>query len=270
MKIFGITASVAIAAAACTVESADVASDSDDVTSSACKARLHWLQKDAYKSSAGRTSDLWPPHTTTELEIVCQSHGVDKLVTRVEMDNHGTKVGAVDASGKVILVETKLTEIAGSKSKLLALAKAYGACECDSVTDFLSLDNLDQGLEKDLIGKVAAYLQANLVCPNGTDGILAALQGGRIDEVLGTLPSCTWKSGKSLAGGLDEAMGALAAETQGELGNYHVCNNDAELQAQLVADFAATGKVRACDAQSPVCHSPSWFYNPNKSSTAGH
>ena len=29
-----------------------------------CTATLHFLQKDAYKDGAGRSSDLWPPHTT--------------------------------------------------------------------------------------------------------------------------------------------------------------------------------------------------------------
>jgi hypothetical protein len=270
MKIFGLTAILAIAAAACTVESADVASDSDDVTSSSCKARFHWLQKDAYKSTAGHSSKLWPPHTTTFLEVVCKSHGKDVVVASAEMDNHGTKVGAKDAAGKVILVETKVSEVAGSKKNLLALVDAFKSCDCEHGTDFLSMETMNADLEDRLIYSVGYYLEDNLVCPNGTDGIVGDLYAGNIDGVLAALPACSWKSGKSLSAGLDEAMGSLAAETQEELADFHVCNNDAKLQAKLFADFAATGQVRACDAKgSAICRGPAWFYDPSAAPTSG-
>ncbi len=46
------------------------------------------------------------------------------------------------------------------------------------------------------------------------------------------------------------------------LDDYHVCNNDALLQAKLMEQFVATGEVVACDADDPICHGPAWFYTP--------
>ncbi len=266
MNIFerlGLAVFVAMTAAAgCAAEPALFSEDAEVIAQAPCTARFHWLQKDAYKSTAGRTTELWPAHTTTELEIVCPTKTGTKVVSSSAMENHGTKVGAVDANGDVILVETKVAEITGSRGQLEKLAAAYRHCDCDGATKFLSLDSLDANLAKQLLAKVEAYLGANLECPEGTDAILRALNEGRIDDALAALPECTWKDGKSLEAGLDEAMATLAAESKQELGAFHVCNNDAELQADLFATFAASGKIRECDSGAPMCHGPAWFYAP--------
>ena len=47
-----------------------IESATDDVTESGCEARFLWLQKDAYRSTAGRSFDFWPAHTTTQLEHI--------------------------------------------------------------------------------------------------------------------------------------------------------------------------------------------------------
>src|SRR5262245_29962560 len=36
-----------------------------------CTATFRWLQKDAYKNTGGRSTALWPPHTTTVLDVQC-------------------------------------------------------------------------------------------------------------------------------------------------------------------------------------------------------
>ena len=46
------------------------------------------------------------------------------------------------------------------------------------------------------------------------------------------------------------------------LADYHVCNNDASLQAKLVQSYTSGGQVGSCDGQDPICHSPLWFYSP--------
>ena len=60
-----------------------------------CTATFRWLQKDAYKSTPGRNSALWPPHTTTTLSVECG--GADGGYAF--HDNHGTAPTATDDAG---------------------------------------------------------------------------------------------------------------------------------------------------------------------------
>lgn len=230
-----------------------------------CTATFRWLQKDAYKDTAGRTSALWPPHTTTTLDVSCQiAGGSPEQVASAFMANHGTEPSDEDANGDVILVETKKDQIVGTRAELLALVSAYETCQCDPDTKFLSLDSLQDAAVQVLVQNVMAYLQDHLVCagPGGTDALVKALGEGNLDQVLTDLPSCSWDSGSDLASGLDDALATFLATTQEVLSEYHVCNNDASLQAALWHGFAVFGDLTACDGNAEICHGPKWFYEP--------
>lgn len=235
-------------------------SDTDDVVESrTCTGTLKVLQKDAYKSEAGRTSELWPPHTTTVFEVQCG----DEVVATTFQENHGTKPDAVDAAGNVILVQTGILEVEGGEEDLLDLADAYDDCSCDAATTFLSLDTLDEDTASQLMDKVGAYLEENLTC-EGTSGdeLSTLLASGDVPGLLAILPGCTWADGTSLEDGLDEALADLVEATGALLADYHVCNNDAALQVELIEQFDASGEIVKCAADTPVCHGPIWFYNP--------
>ena len=233
--------------------------DEANVTEGAsCTATFRWLQKDAYKDTAGRTSALWPPHTTTSLDISCAG----KENADAFQENHGTKPGAVDAKGDVFLVEVKSATVQGSQKELEALVDAYSSCECEAATKFLSMNSLNDEKVKALLGQVVAYLEKHLSCAGGTSALVDYLKGGQIDEAIGILETCSWDSGTDLATGLNEALTALLAASKEQLDGYHVCNNDATLQADLFATFQSTKKARACEATSALCKSPAWFYNP--------
>jgi len=223
-----------------------------------CTATFHWLQKDAYKDTAGRSSDAWPPHTTTTLEISCNG----SVVRSAFRENHGTKPGAKDANGEVILVDVAQQEVSGPRAELEALADAYQACECGN--EFLSLNGLDDPKVKQLFENLKGYLATNLTCsgPGGTAGLVDALSKGDIPTALELLPSCSWASGQDLASGFDTALEGLLATSNQELAAFHVCNNDAKLQAAQFATYAKDKKVAACDASSSLCAGPSWFYVP--------
>ena len=237
----------------------DTKTDETDIVDRSCSATLRVLQKDAYKSTAGRTSDLWPPHTTTVLEFTCEGDGTDSVV----MANHGTLPEATDANGDVILVETKTVRVTGTQDEILDLAVAFEACECDGVTTFLSLDSLEESLVQDLLAEVVTYLQANLTCDgDGVDQIVAALQSQDFAAALTVLPTCAWVDGTGLEEGLDEAFAALVQATGDTLDGYHVCNNDAVLQGGLVESFDETGAVTPCDPTGAACRGPLWFYVP--------
>lgn len=63
-----------------------------------CEGSYQILQKDAYRETAGRSSELWPPHTTTQLSYAC---GPDAAPIVTFQANHGTEPGATDANGDV-------------------------------------------------------------------------------------------------------------------------------------------------------------------------
>jgi hypothetical protein len=256
---------VALAAPACS--SADdgpsVASQSGDLTgdgAATCTATLRYLQKDAYKSTAGRSTKLWPPHTTTTLEIAC-----DGAVVRTEVrENHGTKPGEKDANGDVILVEVGADTVSGPRARLDALADAYAGCEC--ATKFLSMDALGDEAVQTLVARLADYAEQSLACTGDLDtkGVVALLRAGEVEAFLAALPSCAWADGEGWEEGLDGALEAVIAASQETLGGYHVCNNDAKLQAALVAAFAAGEAPAACDGDGAACHGPAWYFTPAK------
>jgi hypothetical protein len=230
-----------------------------------CTAQLRWLQKDAYKSTAGRSSDLWPPHTTTTLDVYCAQDGGDPVrVGGAFRENHGTKPEQRDANGDVILVEIKREEATGSRAELLDLVAAYEACDCDGATQFLSLDSLKDEAVQKVLEDVLGYLDQNLICEGevSTHDIVEALGRGDIAFVTSGLGSCRFADGADLAEGLDEALSFLIESTTQTLADYHVCNNDASLQTDLFRRFVGERAVVACDPTSELCHGPRWFYTP--------
>ena len=233
--------------------------DPNNVVESSCEATFAILQKDAYKETAGRSSDLWPPHTTNTLTVSCDGEVVREAVAA----NHGTLPGAKDANGDVILQQMKAVELDGTREELESLADAFEACSCDGETTFLSLDSLSDTVVSDIVVELSQYLSDNLVCEGTTpEEIVNHLANGEVEPAIGKLSYCSWSSGKSLEEGLDEALAAVIAATSDSLKDYHVCNNDAVLQAELVASFDETGKVVACDAAVDACRGPLWFYVP--------
>lgn len=239
------------------------AQSSGEVTQESCSATFRVLQKDAYKEAAGRTSELWPPHTTTVLELECD----DELVRSSFEANHGTEPEQRDANGDVILVEVASYTAQGSRAELVALLDAYETCDCDGDTEFLSLDSLQDETASALLETVAGYLQANLVCEgDGTNEILGALQSGDVTTALTILPSCGWADGGSFDEGLNTAFSELLSATNELLSDYHVCNNDAVVQKALFDGFAESGVI-ACST-GELCRGPKWLYTPEGAENA--
>ena len=222
-----------------------------------CTATFRWLQKDAYASRAGRTSDLWPPHTTTVLDVACG----DSRPRSIVRENHGTSPGQKDADGQEILVEVKRSAaVPATASQIDALVGAYRACECAPATAFLSMDDLGQDRVAMLLRSLASYVEAHMICDGlGAGELGGMIAAGSVADAVAALSSCVWDSGDDWATGFQAAaQQILGAEND----RYHVCNNDAELEAALWDGFAAGREVTACDAKSPLCLGPKWFYAP--------
>jgi hypothetical protein len=266
LAVFGaVMASVACGSRGDTVGSSRGAVGAGDSTS--CTAVFRWLQKDAYKSTAGRTSDAWPPHTTTVLEVHCPDANGNDQVTTAFQNNHGTAPDAVDANGTPILVEVKRSDpLPGTESALMAFMDQYKACQCDPQTQFLSLDNVPDSTMTQILSAVSDYVNQHLTCSGDvtTPGLLAMIQQGDYDDAIAALPSCTWDDGYSWSDGLQQAAQAVVANLGTTIDGYHVCNNDAELQAGLWSSFEQSGAnpVPACDNTTAVCQGPAFYYTP--------
>ena len=243
----------------------EAASDEDAIKGTNCEATFTWLQKDAYKETAGRTSKLWPPHTTTTLEASCTTKAAGKQsIGSAFQANYGTEPGAKDKNGDVMLVEVKRETVRGSKDAMQRLLTTYKTCGCNP-KQFLSMDKLKGEVGEKLLGDVVKTIEANagLTCTNtgGKEALVAALKAQEFEKAIAIVPQCSFEGG-DLAATLDKALGEVAKTSSTTLADYHVCNNDAVLQAELVASFDETGKVVACDAAVDACRGPLWFYVP--------
>lgn len=243
-------------------DTTDVGAGTEDVISASCEATFEWLQKDAYKDTAGRSSELWPPHTTTTLAVACKG----STVASAFQANHGTEPGQKDANGDVILVNTKSARVTGSKSRLTALVDAYKVCSCDGEggTQFLSLDSIKDEATQGLIDKLAGYTEANLTCSGerSSSDLAALLRAGNLNEFLAGLEGCQFPAGTTFSGGFDEATTQLIADAKEALAGYHVCNNDAALQAKLIETYQQSGQVAPCTPSDDICKGPRWLYTP--------
>jgi hypothetical protein len=238
----------------------------DVAANESCYALFHWLQKDAYKNTGGRTDPAWPPHTTTVLEIHCvDASGNDTVVASAFRDNHGTDPGTVDANGNPMLTEVKVSQPApGSLSQLMGLLSSFTQCECAPATQFLSMEDAQGPLEQQILSTVIGYVQANLTCTGAvtTSQLVMMLESQDFDDAIAALPDCSWNNGTDWSDGLTQAAQTVLGNLNQSLTSYHVCNNDAILEANQFSTFASTGNVVACDNTTPTCQGPTWFYNP--------
>lgn len=226
-----------------------------------CSARFVFLQKDAYKSIAGRSSELWPPHTTTVLEVTCQTARGEQRVSPFK-ENHGTKPGEKDAEGNEFLVpvdvDPSVVSVSAPWSEMKKLVSSYQSCGCDE-SQFLGLDTID-GAGKGLLEKLAPILE----CPDGSDALLLALKERRFEDAKRITMQCRLKEGVTTEQ-LEQAVADVDAQVRQTFAEHHVCNNDALLQMDLFARFRDHGDATACNAHNrALCYGPKLFFEPKK------
>lgn len=260
-----LTSAVSVACSAETEGDPAAESDEDAIKGTNCEATFVQLQKDAYKETAGRSSKAWPPHTTTTLDVSCTTKASGKQsIGSAFQANYGTEPGAKDKNGDVVLVEVKRETVRGSKDAMQRLLKAYTGCGCDP-KQFLSMDKLKGDVGEKLLGDVVASIEKNvdLACTNagGKEALVAALRAKDFEKAIAIVPQCSFEGG-DLGKTLDAALAEIARSTSTTLAQYHVCNNNAALQAELVERFKSKSVVEACSPESALCRGPKWFYNP--------
>lgn len=227
----------------------------------ACTATFTFLQKDAYKSTAGRSSDLWPPHTTTVLDVSCQTSRGEQHMAPFK-ENYGTKPGAKDAQGNDILVKVdmdpSIVTVKAPWGEMKKLVASYQSCGCDE-KEFLGLDTIDaEG--KGLLEKLAPILD----CPDSNEALLLALKEKRFEDAKRMATACKIKDGVTPAQ-LSQAIAEVDAEVKRTFSEHHVCNNNALLQMDLFARFRDHEDATACDPHDrALCYGPKLFFNPKK------
>lgn len=253
---------------ACGSSSEDVDQSDQDVTalgitakaSDPCEATLVFLQKDAYVSR-GRTQDYWPPHTTTVLEVTCQTARGEQHIEPYR-NNFGTKPGTKDANGNDILTRIDMDpNVVTTKApwrEMKKLVTSYEDCGCDP-KGFFGLDTIDvEG--KGLLESLTPILS----CPDSNDALLKALKEKRFDDAKQMVARCELRSDVT-AEELAKTAGEVEAQVKKLYFDHHVCNNSALMQADLFARFRDHDDATACDAASKTfCAGPKLFFNPKK------
>ncbi|MBW1646177.1 MAG: hypothetical protein JRJ56_07625 [Deltaproteobacteria bacterium] len=198
------------------------------------------LQKDAYRNTGGRSSSLWPPHTTT---VFAWDFG------REVQTNHGTAPGEVDANGKPFLVEAKVYTFTGTRSQMEALQAAYKqAVYDDDDHQFISLTNGKTVLEKSFLAGLQDYLDDDdngLVCSGSVnrEKLLELLAAGDFHGFAVAMESCSWDQDdweRAFAIVLDDVVSA-------------------SLQVGLIKNYLATGKV---EIPPKLNDGPMWYFAP--------
>ena len=214
------------------------------------------MQKDAYSDVAGRSSDLWMPHTTTVFKWSNDS---------VVQLNHGTAPDEVDANGDKFLVVAKTYTFTGTKSQIEALQTAYEGATFDNGTTntFLNLTDGTAALEASLITGIKDYFSdgANGIPNDGDitkDSLITLYNAGLYKEFGSHLPSFSWTQ-TNWTTAIETVLGDILSSTGENLSDYHVCNDDADLQVRLVKNFIATGKIEVPTKDND---GPMLYYTP--------
>ena len=227
----------------------------DDEAEKKYSGTLTVLQKDAYSDVPGRSSNLWPPHTTT----VFTWEGSEKVQL-----NHGTAPNEVDANGDKFLVVVKEYTFSGTKAQIQSLEDAYISATMDDENKFLDLAAASTSLETSFISGVKEYFAdgANGIPNDGDitkDSLISLFEAKMYKEFATHLPSFGWdKADWKIA--LETVLGDILQKEGKELNNYHVCNDDAELQVGLINNFISTGNVQMPEK---IADGPLMFYTPN-------
>ena len=214
------------------------------------------MQKDAYSDVAGRSSDLWLPHTTTVFKWSNDS---------VVQVNHGTAPGEVDANGNEFLVIVKTYTFTGTKNQIEALQTAYESATFDigTTNKFLNLTDGTGVLETSFITGIRNYITngAAGIPDNGDisrDSLVALFDAGLYKEFGEHLPSFSWDQAKWNYV-LETVLGNVLTAIGENLSDYHVCNDDADLQVRLIKNFIATGKI---EVPAKVDDGPMMYFTP--------
>ena len=217
------------------------------------------LQKDAYSNTPGRNNLLWPPHTTTVFKW-----NNDESVRL----NHGTAPNEKDPnSGDLMLDVVKTYSFQGSKEDLEKLQEYYKKAICDTVdgkpyNTFLSLVSGKEELAKVVLQSLGEFVTNNdhsFSHPGMTkEQVLQLIASGDVSKLMPLLANSTMTPSQ-LKTAIHNILKNAFEKLGKDITSYHVCNNDAALQVELIKNFIKTGEVQMPQRK---CEGPMMYYFP--------
>ncbi|MCK5775912.1 MAG: hypothetical protein KAH25_07050 [Bacteroidales bacterium] len=229
--------------------------DPETIPEKTYNGTLTVLQKDAYSDVAGRSSDLWPPHTTT---VFKWENGEEVQL------NHGTAPEETDANGDLFLVEAKVYSFSGTKNQMEALQTKFTKAIYDDATHhFLNLTDGTAVLEQSFLLGLKAYMDdgANGLIMTGLiskDSLISLFESGDYYSFGSALPNCNWTQSHWITA-FETVLGDVFGDLGHNLEDYHVCNDDAYLQVGLIKNYMSTGKI---EIPEKLDDGPMMFYTP--------
>lgn len=263
LRALALPALASVLAIACSSGTPEDDVTADDLTAATdCTASFTWFQKDAYKDTGGRTTPGWPPHTTTQLQLTCNVKGKSRVVTTNAQGNHGSLPGVMDSTGKRLLLDPVKTDtVKGTQKQLAPLLDAYKTCECEPAK-FFSLDVSRNPEAQGLLDEALTIIETSVKCGGaGAKALADDLRAGKFEEALAIVPLCQFPNGDA-ASVMTQAITELGKKAQKSFADYHVCNNDAALQAAQFANFQSKRVATKCDQKDAICIGPRFFYTP--------
>ncbi|MCB9228558.1 MAG: hypothetical protein H6618_03015 [Deltaproteobacteria bacterium] len=214
-----------------------------------CRLAFHFYQKDSFQEYPKRVAMFWPPHTTTELDIRCQSsQGYSETFAQ---NNHGTGPDKI-VKGIQVLQKIKTLSFSADESSARKLMDAYRSCQCPG--SYFSMELLSNE-SKEIFSALGEKTKEQISCTEKAD-IAGQIRSGKFDPDL--LSRCSFDKEQSWK----QAFGEALHHVSFPLDSYHVCNNDAKLQEKLIREFIASGDIRGCAEKDPVCAGPLLYYQP--------
>jgi len=216
------------------------------------------MQKDAYSNNPGRNNLIWPPHTTTVFEWTDGK--------QVQL-NHGTAPDEKNANGELLLDVVKVYHFTGKREDLEKLEQVYINAICDiengkPSNTFLSMIEGKTELEKVVLESLGEFItddSNNFSHGNLTkEAVLQIISSGDVSKLMPLLQNSGLSEIQILTA-FNIILKNSFIKLGNDLSNYHVCNNDAELQVELIKNFINTGKVQMPDRR---CTGPMIYYFP--------
>lgn len=227
-----------------------------NIVSDQFSGTLTVLQKDAYSNVAGRSSKLWLPHTTTVFKW-------DEGTT--VQKNHGTAPNERDSEGELFLEEIIVYKFSGTEEQMEKLEEAYKkAVYDDGAHKFLDLENGEGELAKGFLSGLKHYIADgdNLFTCEGTNkaDIIRLFELKKFNEITKKIDACNFtKTDWSFA--FAEVLGDVLGDFGHNINDYHVCNDDAVLQVDLIKNYIKTGEIKIPEL---VNDGPMWYYTPTE------
>lgn len=220
------------------------------VSEGPCMIAFNWYQKDSFQDYPKRIAKFWPPHTTTELDIQCEGNNGFKSIHA--QTNHGTGPDKI-VHGIQVLQKIKSTRFRSSEADAKKLDQMYRVCECQGA--YFSMEELNKE-SRELFSVLSDRTKERFNCKDKSM-VVADLKSGKIS------PDLLLKCGIGTNHDWEAAFGDAMNHLSNPLDSYHVCNNDAQLQAEMIRHFVDQGTVIACnDMKSSACSGPKIFYKP--------